>query len=198
MKQAKRIWSRISHFDGVKFVATHPSIVTSNVFTEIFKRAIGLPQFNVKSYGAKGEGTTDDSTAIQDAINAANTAGGGVVFLPVGTYQINTSLNLKTKVILMGSGYASKLQCTGSNDLITFAQNANWWRMTQLQLVATGGHIFAPAASVHVSACWIDHCWMVQNSMGKAIWYQTTGHLIELRGTDNDMYVAGESKTVPA
>ena len=198
MKQAKRIRSRIPHFDEVKFFATHPSTVASNVFTEIFKRAIGLPQFNVKLYGAKGDGTTDDSTTIQNAINAANTAGGGVVFFPAGTYQINTSLNLKTKVILMGSGYASKLQCTGSNDLITFAENANWWRITNLQLVATGGHIFAPAASVHVVACWIDHCWMVQNSTDKAVWYQTTGHLIELRVTDNDIYVAGATRTVPA
>src|SRR5437016_9454706 len=108
MKQAKRIWSRAPHFDEVKSFATRASTVSSNVFTEIFKRAIGLPQFNVKSYGAKGDGATDDSTAIQDAINAANTAGGGVVFSPAGTYQINTSLNLKTKVIMMGSGYASK------------------------------------------------------------------------------------------
>jgi hypothetical protein len=40
---------------------------------------------NVKDFGAVGDGVTDDSTAIQNAINAGNT----VVF-PAGTYLINT------------------------------------------------------------------------------------------------------------
>ena len=42
--------------------------------------------FNVRDYGAKGDGTTLDSPAINDAISAAGTAGGGTVVLPAGTY----------------------------------------------------------------------------------------------------------------
>jgi hypothetical protein len=42
---------------------------------------------NVRSYGATGNGATDDFQAIQDAINAA--AGNGKVFLPAGTYYLN-------------------------------------------------------------------------------------------------------------
>ena len=47
--------------------------------------------FNVATYGAKGDGTTDDQPAIQNAINAAKSAGGGVVYLPAGTYRLYTA-----------------------------------------------------------------------------------------------------------
>lgn len=50
---------------------------------------------NVKWYGAKGDGVTDDTAAIQAAINAAFADGGNIsVFLPAGTYLISTTLNL--------------------------------------------------------------------------------------------------------
>lgn len=44
---------------------------------------------NVKNYGAKGDGLTDDAASIQNAINAAPL--GGVVYLPSGTYMLGTS-----------------------------------------------------------------------------------------------------------
>jgi hypothetical protein len=49
--------------------------------------------FNVKDprYGATGNGTTDDTTAIQAAINAAAVAG-GTVYFPLGNYKISSGL----------------------------------------------------------------------------------------------------------
>jgi hypothetical protein len=47
--------------------------------------------FDVKAYGAVGNGSTDDTAAIQSAIDAANTAGGGVVWFPKGTYKLVTN-----------------------------------------------------------------------------------------------------------
>lgn len=45
---------------------------------------------NVRVYGAKGDDTTDDTTAFQAAINAST--GVGIAYVPPGTYRINSTL----------------------------------------------------------------------------------------------------------
>jgi hypothetical protein len=63
--------------------------------------------FNVKdpTYGAVGNGASDDTAALQAAITAAGAAGGGIVFLPAGTYKISTPLTMSaSNVTLLGSG----------------------------------------------------------------------------------------------
>ena len=48
-----------------------------------------LPVFNVKNYGATGNGSTDDTVAIRNALGAAEAAGGGIVYLPAGNYAVD-------------------------------------------------------------------------------------------------------------
>lgn len=57
---------------------------------------------NVKNYGATGNGSTDDTSAIQNAINAAGDY--TVVYLPAGTYRTTAPIRLKSKMILRGAG----------------------------------------------------------------------------------------------
>lgn len=76
---------------------------------------------NVKRFGATGDGVTDDSAAIQRAINAA--PNGGIVLLPPGTYRYTTSLtgatysgnsgNIKS-VHMVGAGQAGMDDIQGS------------------------------------------------------------------------------------
>ena len=55
--------------------------------------------FNVRDYGAKGDGKTLDSPAINAAIEAAVRDGGGQVLLPAGTY-LSGSIRLKSNIDL--------------------------------------------------------------------------------------------------
>lgn len=54
--------------------------------------------FDVKSYGATGDGTTNDRADVQEAIDAANAVGGGIVHFPKGTYRVDTSLTLYSNI----------------------------------------------------------------------------------------------------
>lgn len=60
----------------------------------------GIPVLNVMLNGAKGDGTTDDTAAIQATINLANTDGMGV-FFPYAQYRFST-LTLGTSSLLYG------------------------------------------------------------------------------------------------
>ena len=64
---------------------------------------------NVRSaaYGAVGNGTTDDSAAIQAAIDAIKTAGSGTLYFPTGVYRVNTSLDCTGFLGYAGIAYKS-------------------------------------------------------------------------------------------
>jgi hypothetical protein len=88
---------------------------------------------NVKDYGAKGDGATDDTTAIQNAINAAqnliaDNAGGrqeqGVtVYFPRGKYKITAGLTVSGSNITLAGSSPSEAVIYAPNatfDLVTF------------------------------------------------------------------------------
>jgi polygalacturonase len=53
--------------------------------------------YDVRDYGAKGDGTTLNTVAIQAAIDACATAQGGTVFIPAGVFMSGT-IQLKSNV----------------------------------------------------------------------------------------------------
>ena len=60
--------------------------------------------YNVRAYGAKGDGTTGDGAAIEKTISAAAAAGGGTVRFPAGTY-LSGSVHLRSNITLfIGQG----------------------------------------------------------------------------------------------
>lgn len=72
--------------------------------------AAAAAEYNVKTYGASGNGATLDTAAIQRAIDAAAAAGGGTVYFPAGrflsgtiTLKSNVTLHLSPGSVLLGS-----------------------------------------------------------------------------------------------
>ncbi len=57
---------------------------------------------DVRRFGAKGDGKTDDTAAFQAALGAAGRQGGGVVLAPAGNYLFAGHLNFPPGVSLMG------------------------------------------------------------------------------------------------
>ena len=66
---------------------------------------IGLaPVYNVKQYGAVGDGVANDTAALQAGLAAAAAAGGGIVYLPTGTYLVDGQLEIPSRTTLCGAG----------------------------------------------------------------------------------------------
>lgn len=62
------------------------------------------PEYNVKKYGAVGDGVKDDTVALQTTIYLCHAAGGGVVKIPAGNYKISTGLKGFSNIIIRGEG----------------------------------------------------------------------------------------------
>jgi hypothetical protein len=63
------------------------SAIMNQIINAANGKAVG-GLFNVVAYGAEGDGVTDDTEAIQDAIDAAGAAGGGTIHFPAGRYLV--------------------------------------------------------------------------------------------------------------
>lgn len=71
-----------------------------------FGAAIQSSIYPASVFGATGNGTTDDSSAINKALTTAGNNGGGVVLLGPGTFSIGAGIVIPSdKVILRGSGW---------------------------------------------------------------------------------------------
>jgi len=62
---------------------------------------VSLENLNVRQWGAVGDGVTDDTVAIQTAINVG-TAAGNAIYFPNGNYRITSTLTLPTNSVLIG------------------------------------------------------------------------------------------------
>jgi len=79
---------------------------------------------SVKDFGALGDGSTDDTDAIQAAIDAS-----GGVYFPAGTYIVTEALRLKSFTFLCGDGRNSAIEAeTGTFDIIDIDGSSTAYR----------------------------------------------------------------------
>lgn len=113
-RDADRFYPSWSQQNDARYV----SYGQSNVQTAL---NLSTATHNAKWFGAVGDGVTDDSTAIQTAVDTAYASGGGVVRLPAGIYRLGTRLNLKQGVRIVGDGIeATTIRSTLSGILVAF------------------------------------------------------------------------------
>jgi hypothetical protein len=140
----------------------------------------GLDWINVKSKGATGNGTTDDTTAVQAAITAAS-ATGGVVYFPEGRYLCTpgvstAALAVPSNVRLVGAGRKAATILKGGNGI----------------LIAMSGPSTDLTGATHCRYSSIEHLGINGNSK--------TGLILQLYYADNllfrDVYVTSNNDLV--
>ncbi len=106
---------------------------------------------NVVDFGAVGDGVTDDSAAIQAAIDKAETDGLRV-FVPAGTYLISTALSVPTGVEIVGEGRNNTIIRTSVNTIDAFdiESNARKVRIAYLD-ITSGAGVGASNAAINVA-----------------------------------------------
>jgi len=96
-----------------------------SVLTEAQKDSIGQMMrdssayVNVKSFGAVGDGVTDDTQAFADIITAVGDNGGGTLFIPEGTYLANIDISAYSDMHILGVGQASIIKAVTADPVIT-------------------------------------------------------------------------------
>lgn len=121
---------------------------------------------SVKDYGAKGDGTTDDTAAINAAITAASNRGGGDVLLPAGTYLTTAAIVMASKVNLIGQGDQSIIrasQTTWPNGLVRgmveFTGGCSYASLRKVVLDMQGtGRAGAKVVGYHALLGAANHC----------------------------------------
>ena len=120
--------------------------------------AFAATTISVASYGAQCDGVTDDTAAIQNALNAAAAAGGGTVTLPGTTCLLNSfapsshpwqfyNLHIPSNVTLQGVSGSKLLQGPGGRQSLGNIPGATWIGNT----VVTVGNDYATIHFQNVS-----------------------------------------------
>lgn len=100
-------WTVERHIENTTGVAHALGDTVTATLTAGAVETLRSHYFNVKDYGALGDGSTDDTSAINGAISAATSAQGGTVYFPNGTYIVSatsgtTCIAAATNVALLG------------------------------------------------------------------------------------------------
>lgn len=98
-------WPHMTFLDTIKGVDAYDYSQPKNRYST--KQDI----YNVRAYGAKGNGIADDTSAFKSALMDARRNGGGIVFVPSGQYLITDKLEVPVNTELLGEWHGYR---TGS------------------------------------------------------------------------------------
>lgn len=123
-------WLRIDAGSGTSITAAIDTILISgdpigdfagqnlSVTSGVLNASVWRPYLDVTNFGAVGDSTTDDGTAIQAALDSAGVLGGATVFFPRGTYRVISSMMFDSNTHILGT-IDSKLFYEAQFDSIT-------------------------------------------------------------------------------
>lgn len=171
--------------------------------------ASGTPDWvNVKDHGAVGDGTADDTAAINAAIGAIGSAG-GVLYFPVGTYKITSTLSFTSGTSITLQGDPSVYGDTGGS-IISMAtlnttaisqpnNDGTGLRIRDLKIVGPGGSPSSGKGVYLFLQGYVEHCEVRGFYQGIYFDYHNYyGHIVRTRATANTyagIFLAGTNNT---
>jgi hypothetical protein len=133
----------------IAVVTTSSSAITSvsDVRTWFAARPVvdaGGQTYNVKAYGAKGDGVTDDTASIQATFSAAAASGaGGTVLFPPGKYLVSSQIAVQISNLEV-RGYGASLLCGVAANCMLLGDLVHSYDYFNITIVGLG---FSPTAS---------------------------------------------------
>ena len=113
-----------------------------------------MTTFDVRSFGAVGDGVANDAVAIQKTIDACATAGGGTVLIPAGRTFLTSAICLKSHVNLHVEGGAVLASTHGRHDFpntsVIEAHDAEDVAITGTGIIDGRGREFMTAELPHI------------------------------------------------
>jgi len=97
--------------DGFSYIVAASGATDHHVTTaggvKLYVKPGASGRYNIKAFGAKGDGTTDDSAAIQSAVDLGKSSTGITIFFPRGAWRVETSIDCTYAGVAasIGSGY---------------------------------------------------------------------------------------------
>lgn len=104
---AEVVDARVSGYDGQSYTTIGKRF--DSVDAQLAQMMRDLAPYNVKDFGALGDGVTDDSDAIQAAVDTAFDDGGGLVVLPHGVYILSKPIYWRSNISLIGAGIGKSI-----------------------------------------------------------------------------------------
>ena len=90
---------------------------------DVYGNSLLTPAFvNVRDFGATGDGTTDDSSAIQSALSSIRITG-GMIYFPAGIYLIKTAVMFYSNQTLIFDGATLKQGAAIDNLLRSYSES---------------------------------------------------------------------------
>lgn len=108
-----------------------------------------MAEINVKTYGATGDGVTNDTTAIQNAINAAR-PNGDVVYIPSGTYVVSSTLTINSSADTGDYAPRCSIRGDGANATRIFRSSGTGPVLNILGGSAAGIHSFLTVSDLMI------------------------------------------------